>query len=491
MESSRFDSIPSTTTNTSTYHDDNVIHDQQQQLPPPLQQQQQPPPTHGDWNVLHRLQIFWSQLSLHEISGSAGDLGTFIPLFVALGRERSIYVAPALFWAGLSNILTGFLWDVPMPVQPMKTIAALAIAQGLNRSQVIAAGMWMGLFMVILGATNGIEWVNRIVPKSVVAGLQLGVGMSLAIHGIEKMILTLPIWSDPDCILMAIVAGLGTLYGLRLQQEQMMMIQTTTTTQHNTDSNSSSQIRLPIPVGLYLLLLAATIGLLRMALQQQQQPSLNNNDGNSNKDEWTWEPVLTWTLSDISFHDWTVGLWEGALPQLPLTTLNSVISVCALAHTLFPEKRHNVHDIPQQQQHHGNGHDGNGPTTMTTTTTTTTAEEGTAGECLDTVLSRREVAYSVGIMNLLACPLGGLPNCHGAGGLAGQHQLGARHGTSIVFLGIVKMTLALTLGAAVLHLLDAFPLSVLGVMMAMAGHELALTGYDCVYKWWGPHHHPR
>ena len=46
-----------------------------------------------------------------------------------------------------------------------------------------------------------------------------------------------------------------------------------------------------------------------------------------------------------------------------------------------------------------------------------------------------------------------MPHCHGAGGLAGQHQLGARHGTLIVFLlGTVKMTLALTLGAAVLHI---------------------------------------
>jgi hypothetical protein len=84
--------------------------------------------------------------------GSFGDLGTFIPLFVAMGREgaggvgvsaRSIYVAPALFWAGLSNVATGWYWDLPLPVQPMKSICAVALVGELDRVQVSAAGVWM------------------------------------------------------------------------------------------------------------------------------------------------------------------------------------------------------------------------------------------------------------------------------------------------------------------------------------------------------------
>ena len=39
-----------------------------------------------------------------------GDLGTFIPLTVALARERKIALAPALFWAGISNFVTGYIW---------------------------------------------------------------------------------------------------------------------------------------------------------------------------------------------------------------------------------------------------------------------------------------------------------------------------------------------------------------------------------------------
>ena len=79
-----------------------------------------------------------------------------------------------------------------------------------------------------------------------------------------------------------------------------------------------------------------------------------------------------------------------------------------------------------------------------------------------------------------------MPNCHGAGGLAGQHRFGARHGTSVVVLGTFKMLLAVFFGASALTLLDALPVAVLGVMLVIAGLELAGTGVgvliECVEK---------
>ena len=125
-----------------------------------------------------------------------------------------------------------------------------------------------------------------------------------------------------------------------------------------------------------------------------------------------------------------------------LTALNSVISVCALAHSLYPEK------IKPGMQDTNDG-----------------------------VIGRKDVAISVGLMNILFCPFGSMPNCHGAGGLAGQHRLGARHGASVLFLGFWKMFLAIFFGKSALTLLDAFPASILGVMLAIAGQELATTGF--------------
>ena len=108
------------------------------------------------------------------------------------------------------------------------------------------------------------------------------------------------------------------------------------------------------------------------------------------------------------------------LPQIPLTTLNSVIAVCALAADLFPDRK---------------------------------AEP-------------RKVAVSVGLMNLVACWFGGMPMCHGAGGLAGQYRFGARTNGSILFLGGIKMALAVLFGSSLMTLCVASPASVLGVLLA-------------------------
>lgn len=348
-----------------------------------------------------RVRLLWSQLTLSEISGSVGDLGTLIPLLVALARQRSVYLAPALFFGGLANVFTGFAWDVPMCVQPMKAIAAVALAEGLTQSQVTAAGIWMGIFMTILGITGLIDVVNRIVPVMVVSGLQMGVGINLAIHGIT-MVTKLTWANEADSVLLAVLAALLCLYLLR-------------------ENNKN-----PHSVGLYLFAVGLVLAIINL-INTDQFWSIQIFGGS---------PVVIWTLSDIGSKDWLLGLTEGAIPQLPLTTLNSVISVCCLSHSLYPTKS----------------------------------------------ISRREVAVSVGIMNLIGCSLGAMPNCHGAGGLAVQHRFGARHGASIIFLGINKMLVAILFGASALTLLDALPNAILGVMLTIAGQELATTGLVLLTK---------
>ena len=59
-----------------------------------------------------------------------GDFGTLLPLLLAMANVGSVAPAAALFWFGAFNVATAYEWDVPMCVQPMKTIAAAAIADG-------------------------------------------------------------------------------------------------------------------------------------------------------------------------------------------------------------------------------------------------------------------------------------------------------------------------------------------------------------------------
>jgi hypothetical protein len=55
-----------------------------------------------------------------EISGSLGDLGTLLPLMIALAAQGSIHLGTTLVFSGLFNILTGVFYGIPLPVQPMK-----------------------------------------------------------------------------------------------------------------------------------------------------------------------------------------------------------------------------------------------------------------------------------------------------------------------------------------------------------------------------------
>jgi MFS superfamily sulfate permease-like transporter len=81
-------------------------------------------------------------------------------------------------------------------------------------------------------------------------------------------------------------------------------------------------------------------------------------------------------------------------------------------------------------------------------------------------------------MNLVSAPFGGIPLCHGAGGMAGHVRFGARTGGSLVMLGVITMALALFFSGSVGLLFQIFPRAVLGVILFFAGAELAITTRD-------------
>lgn len=380
------------------------------------------------YNPLARISQLIADASWSEFSGSLGDLGTFLPLLTALGQARLVAVGPALLYAGLANIATGYVWDCPMPVQPMKSIAATALyASSWSAPVVTAAGVFMGATLTVLALIpRGVACLTALIPPSVVAGMQVGVGLSLAIHGLEWF-RTLPLWRGLDSLALGLTCAVLTLVTLR---------------PHTTASSGG---RPPPPMALYLFGLASVLAMVQLYTGDGSDSSTNDDD-----DTATAMPNVhvwgLWALKGITAEELFKGFWEGAIPQLPLTLLNSVVSVCCLADSLFPERvRHHNHHQQQSQE--------------------------------PQVLPPRHVAASIGCINLLACPLGALPVCHGAGGLAAQYKFGARHGTSIVILGLCKVMAAVVAGPVrLLHFLDALPRSILAVLILVAGHELAVTG---------------
>ncbi|MBC8460222.1 MAG: putative sulfate/molybdate transporter, partial [Deltaproteobacteria bacterium] len=123
-----------------------------------------------------------------EFSGSLGDLGTLLPIAIAMIVLNGLDATNVMVTIGLFYVIAGLYFKVPVPVQPMKVIGAYAIAIGLTPTQIIAANLWMGLCLIFLGTTGLIHFIAKYTPKSTIRGVQLGVGVVLMIKGLEFMI---------------------------------------------------------------------------------------------------------------------------------------------------------------------------------------------------------------------------------------------------------------------------------------------------------------
>ncbi len=101
------------------------------------------------------------------------------------------------------------------------------------------------------------------------------------------------------------------------------------------------------------------------------------------------------------------------------------------------------------------------------------------GDLLDADVSPDELATSMGIMNLLAVPFGAMPMCHGSGGVAGKYAFGARNASANLVLGVLYALAAIF----AVSIVAAFPLAVLGVVLAVVALELGRSGLDTDDPW--------
>ncbi|KAH6690318.1 sulfate transporter [Plectosphaerella plurivora] len=330
---------------------------------------------------------------LAEVSGALGDLGTLLPLMIALAIQGSILIDSTLVFSGVFNVVTGFVFGVPLPVQPMKAIAAAAISrpEAGDMATVISAGQWVSLAVLVMSVTGVLRFATQRVPVPVVKGIQLGAGLSLVMSAGSSLLVKLH-WTQPavDNRLWALAAFL-------------VLIAT------------QSLRRFPYALCIFILsLVLATVSI------------LTHEDDSRLPWFHVWHPTFSTSLNWLSATPISM-----AVGQLPLTTLNSVIAVSALSTELLPDM----------------------PTPSVTS-----------------------LGFSVGMMNLIGGWFGAMPVCHGAGGLAAQFRFGARSGSSIIMLGILKILLGLFFGGTLIDLLSHYPKSLLGIMVVAAGLELAKVG---------------
>lgn len=122
---------------------------------------------------------------LGDLSGAFADLGTFLPLVIGLLLIGQHDPSGLLIGFGAFALATGLIYRKPIPVQPMKVVVALAIAGGMGAGALAASGLLLGIILLVLGLSGLIDKLDRIVPRTVLIGVQLGLGVHLVLVGIE------------------------------------------------------------------------------------------------------------------------------------------------------------------------------------------------------------------------------------------------------------------------------------------------------------------
>jgi len=85
------------------------------------------------------------RFTLSELSGALADLGVLLPLTLALITLNGINATSAFMVIGLAYVLNAFAYRLPIPVQPLKSLAATASALGLSSGVVNAGAWWMAI----------------------------------------------------------------------------------------------------------------------------------------------------------------------------------------------------------------------------------------------------------------------------------------------------------------------------------------------------------
>lgn len=310
----------------------------------------------------------------HELAGSFGDIGTDLPLLVGMIAAAGLHAPGVFVLFGLMQILTGLVYGLPMPVQPLKGMAALVIAGKITGGVLFGAGLVIGCIMFTLAVTGVLDRFARLVPRCVIRGIQFGLGLTLATIALKTYV---PSQGTAGFI----VAGMGFAVLVILAGNRRL------------------------PGGLVLILIGAIY-----ALTFRISPT-------TIIDRFGFGLP---TFQAPTAEDMATGFLLLVIPQLPLSLANSVIATKQTVNDLFPDR----------------------------------------------VLTVKKIGMTYGVVNLLAPWFGGVPICHGSGGLAGHHAFGGRTGGSVVIYGTVYLIIGLFFGGTLTQVLEVFPLPILGIVLA-------------------------
>lgn len=333
------------------------------------------------------------RVGLGEVTGAVADLGVLVPLAAALILVNGLDPGAVLLGAGILVLAAGLLFRIPFPVQPLKALTAVAVAQRLSPEVIHAAGLEIGAFLLLLSVGRVADLVARLFTHPVVRALQFGVGVLLVLAAIRLVAEPPPIFGgtppSPWPVVLAVTSFVAVAWAARRGRYAVALV-----------------------------LLTAGLGVSAAIAR----PDLAG-------------PALRWPdLSLPSGSAFLPALVLLVIPQLPLTFGNAVVAVSELAHEYL-------------------------------------------GPAARRVLPWR-VCLSCGLGNVGAAVLGGMPMCHGAGGLTAHVRLGARTAGMNLVLGSAFVLLGLFFAPDVPVILGLLPVWGLAAFLAYAGIRHALLVAD-------------
>lgn len=327
-------------------------------------------------------------LNRNELSGAFGDIGTDLPLIIGMILASGLDTASVLITYGIMQLLTAFIYGIPMPVQPLKAIAMIVIAQKIGPNIIYGGGLAIGIVMLILTLTGMIDLIAKYIPKVVVRGIQFGLGIQLSMIALKDYVLS-------DSYPGYLIAGIAFVITILLL-----------------GNRKYPPAIFVIAAGIVYALVVHFDVLTGTKLIQIAVPKF-------------YTPTLT---------DMLTGFLILALPQIPLSIGNSIIATRQIAEDHFPEKK----------------------------------------------ITIRKISLTYSIINLINPFLGGIPTCHGSGGMAGHYAFGARTGGSVAIYGTMFLILGIFFSGSFATVVKIFPLPVLGVILLFEGLWLMVYIKDII-----------
>lgn len=237
----------------------------------------------------------------NEFSGSFGDIGTDLPLIVGMIMVSGIDSASTFIIYGILQIASGLYYGMPMAVQPLKAVATLVIAGNIAGSVIYGGGLAIGIIMLFLTITGLIKKLSTFIPKAVIRGIQMGLGLMLANIALKNYI----------------VEGSGVMeYGLVIVAFTIALVLL---------GNRK------YPPALFII----GLGMLYALFFQIENPT-------------TLFSSVKMEIPNFHIPKWddiATGFLILALPQIPLSIGNSILASDQLAKDLYPEKKITVSKI--------------------------------------------------------------------------------------------------------------------------------------------------